>query len=255
MASEDGNEQGAGLHDKLIGVWPEFVDCRARLRTLLPFLATTIPPHASVLDLAAGLGYEAQALAEIGHDVTANEINSQLRKLAIDDRNLLNCGVRWTSCDWRRIACEMSGARFGALTLLGNSLCLLFGEEERKRALSQFFRLCNPGGIFVIDTRNFSYILGSRTSILSGNFRYSRRVIYCGQKVTGRPIAVSEHCVRFGYFGEGGFRHGTLDMAPLYLGEVIGACMGVGFRLMSVFSDLRFGVKESADFFTCVFRR
>lgn len=245
----------AGFDNALVKIWPEFVDYRARLRTLLPFLVSTIPPHARVIDLAAGVGYEAVALAERGYRVTANEVNPVLRQHATLHAKGFRNAMTWTSRDWQHISTDMKGSRFDALLLLGNSFCLLHNQEERQRALAGFSALCARGSVFVIDIRNFTYILRARDEILAGNFRYSRRVMYCGKLVSGRPVAFSQDLVTFGYFDEHGGQRGTLEMVPLLVDDLITACRSAGFNDVTVFSDLQPGRDETADFFTCVFRR
>jgi len=246
--------QSEGFQSSLVRAWPAFVDCRARLRTLLPFLTATIPLRARVIDLAAGIGCEAVALAELGYQVTANEINPALHRLAARRAQHWTDHLKLRRCDWRHIATEMGGERFGALLLLGNSFCLLPDEDERRQALCEFVSLCDTDAAFIVDLRNFKYILRARDAILGGRFRYSGRVMYCGKRISGHPIAISPDRVTFGYFGEDGLKRGTLDMVPLLVDDLIAACGRVGFRAVAVFSDLKPGIDESADFFTCVFR-
>lgn len=242
------------LGTDLVAVWPEFVDCRARLRTLLPFLTAALAAGSRVIDLAAGIGCEAAALAELGFDVTANEVNPALRSHArqrIGHRK----SVTWTTCDWRTIAEDLQPLQFDGLLLLGNSFCLLQDAGERRRSLKEFAALAARHSVFIVDVRNFDYILTAREAILNGAFRYSRRVMYCGNEITGRPTVISPSLVTFGYFDATGRKHGTLDMAPLLLNDLVEACIQAGFRDVEIFSDFNRGVDDTADFFTCVCRR
>jgi hypothetical protein len=241
------------LATDLVAIWPAFVNCRARLRTLIPFLGDHIKRSSRVIDLAAGIGCEVSALAELGYRVTANEVNAELRRIAI--RRTQHMRVTWTQSDWRVIATDLGHVQFGTLLLLGNSFPLLITQHDRQRALEQFFALSDADGIFICDLRNFDYILREREAILKGNFRYSRRVMYCGQQVTGRPIAISSSVVTFGYFDKSGRQRGTLDMVPLSVDEMVDACKRAGFQYFDVFSDFKPGLDDSADFFTFVFRR
>jgi SAM-dependent methyltransferase len=203
--------------------------------------------------LAAGIGCEAGALAELGFEVTANEVNLALRSCG--QRRLRNgkC-VTWTTSDWRTIAHDLQPSRFDALLLLGNSFCLMENDHDRQRSLEEFAALCAHNGTLIIDVRNFAYILGARDAILRGDFRYGRRVMYCGKQVTGRPTAISESLVTFGYFDETGRQRGALDMVPLLVEELADACTRAGFRSIEVFSDFKHGLDAKADFFTCVCR-
>ncbi len=241
------------LDTELVAIWSAFVNCRARLRTLLPFLTRQIQQRGRVIDLAAGIGCEAAALARLGFRVTANEINPELQRVA-RRRAHEPCDIRWMQSDWREVSTALAGAQFDALLLLGNSFCLLADEGGRTQALRQFRALCKQDGAFIVDVRNFAYILDARTAILEGRFRYGRRVMYCGRRMSGRPIAISSSLVTFGYFDETGQERGRLDMTPLLLDDLLAAGTRAGFRDAMVFSDLKPGIDDAADFFTCVFR-
>lgn len=230
------------------------MNCRARLRTLLPFLTSELASGNRVIDLAAGIGCEAGALATLGFDVTANEVNPALRSLA--RRHIGQpTNVRWTSSDWRHINGDLQPEQFDAMFLLGNSFCLLEDQGDRRRSLEEFAALGARNAVFVVDVRNFDYILDARDEILHGNFRYGRRVMYCGDQITGRPIAISPSRVTFGYFDSANRECGRLDMAPILLAELVDACSQAGFRQIDLFSDLQPGLSDTADFFTCVCRQ
>jgi hypothetical protein len=225
---------------------------------MVPFLVRVLDLQigvSAVMDLGAGSGCDAIALAERGIRVIGNEVDPVLLGAARQSATRAGVDVEWQSLDWRTIGSRKPGSVQSAY-LVGNSFCLLMDESHRGLASHQFARLLSPHGKLVVDERNFDYILRERSAILDGNFRYSRRVVYCGRGVSAVPSLIEDDRVVFSYFlTETGEFLGNLVMHPFRRGELVEAFARAGFRLLGEFSDLRRGRQESADFFSYVFQR
>ncbi len=76
--------------------------------------------------------------------------------------------INWQQYDWRVIASKIE-AKFDAVLALGNFLSLIHDYKDRRRCLDQFFKILNPGGILIIDERNFTRILENQEEIVSNN--------------------------------------------------------------------------------------
>jgi len=232
------------------------VNCPKRLEAEGPFLLSLLKGNASqIFDAAMGTGCEAVFLAKRGYNVTANEIDGNLSKHAKAFAKREAASVSFTNYDWREVGKCFQLGSFDVTLVLGNSLCLLREEESRREAARNFRAICKANGALVVDERNFDYILRDRREILKGNFRYSGRVMYCGTSITGRPDIVEDNHVRFVY-EDIRQRHvlGYLDMHPFKHGELVELFRQAGFVTAEVFSDFEPGYRESADFFTYVFR-
>ncbi|MEA2164156.1 MAG: glycine/sarcosine N-methyltransferase [Thermoanaerobaculia bacterium] len=238
-------------------VWPEFVNGEKRRATMLPFLTANVPTGAArALDLGCGTGCEVIELARNSQlDVTANEVDDDLAYLARCRAGVLSDRIAWTGVDWRDLRKAFGPERFDLVFLVGNSFSLLLSEDDRRDAASQIYDICRSNGRFVVDIRNFEYILDQRESILRGWFRYSGRVIYCGTEIKGIPIAIADERVTFGYFTGTGERMGTLDMVPLTIVRLIECFTSAGFRVHEILSDLVSGLNLDADFFSVVFTK
>jgi len=129
---------------------------------------------------------------------------------------------------------------------------LVRSSAEREKCLREFLSVLAPKGKLIIDQRNFQYILDEREKILRGNFRYSGNFMYCGHIVTGRPIAVSEANVKFGYFHNELGCVGTLGMYPFKKGELRRLLYSVGFSQVQGFPDFGGSSIETCDFVTYV---
>lgn len=251
--------------------WEDFVDCDLRLRTEGPFLLQILDSlrnqNGRVLDAAAGIGCESVYLQQHEFDVTYNEIEPRLKAIATQRAHQVGEVLNTTSLDWRRLDQHWKRPCFSAVLVLGNSLCLVLDEDERKKCIVQFFKVLKPGGILVIDERNFPYILREKVNIERRPveaFRYTRSVMYCGTVVQGVPEKISEEKVRFVYFRKSDARNldeaqrhqvGTLDMYPFKAKELQQMLEDAGFQQVRVFSDFKEGYHDQADFFTYVARK
>lgn len=257
LATPEGENWQSECGRYLAECWSDFVDCTRRLETEGPFLLNVLGKRgADVLDAAMGIGCESVFLAKHGFRVTGNEISPDFRQLANDRAK--KEGVRFdvTAIDWKSLSASFGRDSFDAVLILGNSLCLLRDADARLQAARNFRAVCAEGGIVVVDERNFKYILRNRARILEGNFHYSGRVMYCGTKVGGRPVVIEPECVRFAYeYKPSGELLGYLDMHPFREGELVELFQSVGFICCEIYSDLRKGYGEDADFYTYVFRR
>lgn len=238
--------------------WPEFVDCRRRAETMMPFLQSLLPDvrPSQIIDLGAGAGCEVIELSRLGHAVTANEINNDLRSRGIREGISSGAPLFWTSADWRRLSDTFLPESFDLVLLLGNSLCLVRDPKDHRVIAEQIASVCRRGGKLVVDQRNFGYILRDANTILGGTFRYSGQVVYCGRRIHGKPLQISSTNVRFGYFDTTTQRLvGAMDMYPFRPGELECLFHRVGFRKVGEFGDLGLHSTSEADFITLVFER
>ena len=255
-AAQQGNEWKASLEQELAEGWADFVDCPRRLAREGPFLLDVLGrPPARVLDAAMGIGCEAVFLREQGFDVVGNEISPSLRAVAAARAAASATQLTLASTDWRGLRKGFGDSAFDSVLLLGNCLCLLRKQRDRRAAAENIRAVCKAGGSVVVDERNFEYILRNRDSILAGQFRYTGRVVYCGKTVKGTPVAIDDDCVRFVYKNiVSGVEFGCLDMHPFRRGELVSLFRAAGFREATVYSDFMKGYRPDCDFYTYVFR-
>jgi 2-polyprenyl-3-methyl-5-hydroxy-6-metoxy-1,4-benzoquinol methylase len=244
------------VNDELAFRWKDFVNCTQRLKSeqrfLLDLLGRLKQPR--VFDAAMGTGCETIWLTLHGVNTLGNEISRDLRAVAGEEADRKGATLKVKSVDWKEMGFFFEREQFDLILLLGNSLSLLKNRGERRLVAENLRAISKKHGIVVIDERNFRYILQDRESILKGKFRYTGRVIYCGKKVIGKPVRISESCVTFGYFDASSGRCiGKLDMYPFKEGELIDLFLKVGFRNVEVYSDLRLRFDPNADFYTYVF--
>lgn len=249
-------EWQGNIDNQLAIFWENFVDCDKRLKIELPFLLQVLNryPSPCILDSAMGIGCETITLTQKKFNILGNEICSVLKNIAIDKAKETGTDIKTTDVNWLNLAKNFSDNSFDVILLLGNSLCVLRELRDRKEAAKNFGQICKRNGCIIVDERNFSYIMHNREEILSGNFRYSGNVVYCGNEVQGVPIKIDNDCVTFGYVDSTNDKLiGTLDMHPFTPGELSSLFFEAGFSRAEIFSDFKKGFNAEADFFTYVF--
>ncbi len=116
------------------------------------------PPPARVLDIGAGTGRDAAALAALGHRVLAVEPTAELRA---QGARLHPAGFDWLDDglpDLGRV--RAIGETFDLLLL--SAVWMHLDEEERERAMPAVAGLLAPGGIAVLTLRHGPVPAGRR---------------------------------------------------------------------------------------------
>jgi SAM-dependent methyltransferase len=277
---------------ELCSQWESFVDPDKRMEKLGPFFDEVLGKdrNGAILDAAAGIGSDALWLTDRGFNVTLNEIEPVYRDI-IEER-FGKRALRLYGADWRELYGPV-GRWFTAVTVLGNSICLLMTPDQQKRALRQFFEVLYPNGHLIIDERNFEHFTAPDVAARIAqnpvrNFPYRGDIMYCGEEVKGCPKSISANDVVFRYYKNDSTFHkrmmdaqeldselrreldnreiGFLHLYPFSQGELGKLLLDVGFVDVMVYRDLDWTdphdfdesgawFDEAADFFTYVARK
>jgi SAM-dependent methyltransferase len=93
--------------------------------------------------------------------------------------------------------------KFDVVLALGNSLCLVPSLDRRQRALAAFYEILRPGGVLVIDERNYEFMRRNRERILADPLtqwlRPVQDVIYPGKALVGFPTAVDDAKIEWSF--------------------------------------------------------
>src|SRR3989344_4088592 len=206
----------------LAEIWGDFIDWKKRRKGENGWLISQLKTNNcnKVFESSFGDGCDAIFLRKEGFDVTANEIDKIFLKKGLQNATREGVKLKVTKLDWRELDKEIEKESFDAVLCLGNSLTYLFTHSDQITALRQFRSILRPGGILIIDERNYQYVLDNRKEILKGNFLYSGKYVYCGEKVHGRPTEITDEYVKFQYTEEQTGRKGYLVLYPFRRGEI-----------------------------------
>jgi 2-polyprenyl-3-methyl-5-hydroxy-6-metoxy-1,4-benzoquinol methylase len=149
------------MYDSLSSDYDRFVNWQKRLAIELPFIIQQLQQinARSILDAATGTGMHAIALAQLGYQTAGADISTgMIRKTRT---NAISAGVQvqFEVAGFGALAHTFGMHSFDALLCLGNSLPHLLSRPELDAALLDFATCLKPGGLLMIQNRNFNAIM------------------------------------------------------------------------------------------------
>lgn len=228
----DDNDYAAQYDEAFVARWDDLIDWQKRALGEGDFFAGALMRAGAcrILDASAGSGFHSVQLSRKGFDVVACDGSAAMVERA--RRNFREHGVKVPlhHCDWRALASEKLG-RFDAVLCLGSSLCHVFQREERIDVLRRFRYLLRPGGMLLLDRRNFD-------AILAGRYKASGRYYYCGDQATVSLGEVNDSLCEFRYGFEDG-QQWRLRVYPLRHRDVCEELAEAGFVEHTAFGDFK----------------
>ncbi len=195
----------------------------------------------TVLDMAAGTGFDSIVLLKAGFQVVSLDGSQQMIEIA--KRNATKHGVSLSPivADWRELDQKFE-MNFDAVVCLGNSFCHL-NSEERENTLIQISNLLTPNGTVIMDYRNYDRICERcPPEADSGGYYFGEGItISCKQnkgEITHTYKKGKEEMFSL-----------TFNIVPLK--TAISETESAGFSV-SIYSDFRRGYNPNAAFYQLV---
>lgn len=151
------------FYDELGSSYDTMVSWAGRLEREDQFFRAMFDAHGvtRVLDAACGTGMHAVAFALQGRRSAGADISPVMIAQAHANARKAGVDVQWKVAGFGELSRAFEGP-FDAVTCLGNSLPHLPDDEALTGALCDFARLLGPGGLLVIQDRNYDKVLASR---------------------------------------------------------------------------------------------
>lgn len=184
----------------------------------------------SVLDVSTGSGFHAVRLRKAGFKVRASDGSQTMVNRARHNVRLHSVDIPVECCDWLDLNPDQLGV-FDAVLCLGSSLCHVFDEHDRLKVLRRFHSLLRPGGLLVVDQRNFQ-------AILEGDFKSTGRYYYCGTTAQVTLGEVSEQLCEFVHTFSDGAAY-RLRVAPIRPQRLRREISRSGFAGVKSYGDFR----------------
>ena len=223
--------------------WDELIDWDARAKSEGQFFIDLLRGRKKhkVIDVATGTGFHSVQLIKAGFDVTSADGNADMLVRAFENGKERGVIVSTVHADWRSLTKHVHG-KYDAVICLGNSFTHLFTEQDRRRALAEFYSSLNHHGVLILDQRNYDRILDE-------GFSSKHAYYYCGDQVKAEPEYVDEGLARFRYqFPDESEFH--LNMFPLRKDYTRKMITEAGFQRVHTYGDFVETHQEQApDFF------
>jgi glycine/sarcosine/dimethylglycine N-methyltransferase len=223
--------------------WDELIDWDARAESEGRFFIELLKGRGKtkVLDVATGTGFHSVQLLQAGIEVTSVDGNAAMLAQAFDNAKQRHLILKTIHADWRWLNREVHG-KFDAIICLGNSFTHLFDEQDRRRALAEFYAALKHDGILILDQRNYD-------SILDHGFDSQHKYYYCGEDVVAEPEHVDPGLARFRYSFPDGSSY-RLNMFPLRKNYTRRLLREAGFADVKTYGDFQETYQEAdPDFF------
>ena len=118
-----------------------------------------------VLDAACATGVHAVSFARSGLACAAADVSSVMVETARRKARSAGVEVDFQVAGFGGLT-ERFGAGFDAVTCIGNSLPHLLDDESLSTALSDFAHTLRPGGILIVQNRNYDRVLRERQRLM-----------------------------------------------------------------------------------------
>ncbi|WP_159593000.1 methyltransferase domain-containing protein [Chelativorans xinjiangense] len=223
--------------------WDELIDWRARAESEGQFFIDVLRARGkeTVLDVATGTGFHSVRLTEAGFNVTSADGSAAMLAKAFENGQARGLILKTVQADWRWLNRDIQG-KYDAIICLGNSFTHLHEEQDRRRALAEFYAALKHDGVLILDQRNYD-------TMLDEGFSSKHKYYYCGDKVSAEPEHIDDGLVRMLYSFPDGARY-TLNLHPIRKNYVRRLLSEAGFQRVRTYGDFQDTYAENnPDFF------
>lgn len=154
------------MYDSFASDYDRFVNWPERLAFEIPFIESRLNQLAGnrreslqILDAACGTGQHAITLARRGYRVSAADLSAPMIEQAVVNAHAAKVEVNFRPAGFGTLAHAFGKNSFDALLCLGNSLPHLLTPADLHNALADFADCLRPGGLLLIQNRNFDAVL------------------------------------------------------------------------------------------------
>lgn len=157
------------MYDQFASDYDRFVNWDNRLGFEIPLIEKIIDEvkhpdgkPLQILDAACGTGMHALALAKAGYQVAGADFSAEMIKKAQLNAASAGLEMQFETTGFGSLASVFGESHFDAVLCLGNSLPHLIQDEDIDFTLIDFFACLKPGGLLLIQNRNFDSVMQKR---------------------------------------------------------------------------------------------
>jgi SAM-dependent methyltransferase len=247
-------KQQVPLYDSLAVDYDRFVNWEGRLAHELPFLLSLFQEHGvrDVLDSACGTGHHALALSRQGYDVSGADLSTSMIALARENAAAQQVEASFEVAGLGALVETFGATSQDAVLCLGNSLSHLLSATEVQQSLSDFSGVMRPGGLVILQNRNFDRVWAERERFMppqsyrdaAGDWLFVRFYDFHAETVTFNMVRLWrtegdwQHCVE------------ATELRPIFRDDLAEALAGAGLgevRFYGSYDGSPFEPTQSGD--------
>jgi SAM-dependent methyltransferase len=155
LAVRDTNHYQAEYIHSFVEKSDALIDWDRRAESEGDFFIGALKEHRArkVLDVATGTGFHSVQLIEAGFEVTSADGSPVMLAKAFENARGRDHILRTVQADWRWLNRDVHDY-YDAVICLGNSFTHLHEENDRRKALAEFYATLRHDGILILDQRN-----------------------------------------------------------------------------------------------------
>lgn len=147
-------------------------------KDILEGILKTLPLGTQVLDCACGIGADAIALVRSGYNVIASDGSASMVAEARRRARRFGVEINITQSRWEELSERVPGT-FELILCLGNAIVHAETKSNMLSSLEGIKKVLSPGGILVVDSRNWELLYESRPRIITGSNVIERDGVRC----------------------------------------------------------------------------
>jgi len=229
-------EQLSDSYDQMIS-WPTRIGTEG---TFFKKLATDYKIKSS-LDVACSTGFHVIMFRRLGLDAVG--IDSSSRMIEKAKANAVTCGVtvEFILGDFSNLSKRFSEG-FDIITCLGDTISHLKSRLDVKKAFLEIFKCLNPGGLFILQNRNYDHLVKNRirftppTGSRNGTEEtlFFRLLDFNSKSIDYSVVTFHRHENRWDSIVR------TTEIFPYFKAEIESLLKAVGFRKMDFYRNFNF---------------
>jgi glycine/sarcosine N-methyltransferase len=235
------------MYDTFSKDYDRFVNWPSRLAAEMPFIerilgVTEVGGPLRVLDAACGTGMHAIALAKAGYKTAGADLSVGMIEQACANALAERVSVRFEKAGFGELGKVFGEDSFDALLCLGNSLPHLLDSEALAISLADFAACLSPGGLVLIQNRNFDSVLSSRERWMEPQTyrQEGREWLYLRFYDFEPDDLITFNIVTLERIGDAPWTQSitTTRLRPWRQSELVVALSEIGFRDISCYGDM-----------------
>lgn len=226
--------------------YDRMINWENRLKREEPFFTGLFAQYnvRSVLDAACGTGRHALLFAAGDLSVTGVDVSSTMIEQARINAAEKGFPAEFVQAGFGQLAAAAAGREFDAMVCLGNSLPHIRNTGDMQAALADFRRLLRPGGVLVLQNRNYNKVLTEKSRFMPLNQFQDDTGETLYLRITDFPACDKEGLITFNIVvmhrdaaGKWSSRVHSEELKP-WLKEELAVLLGAaGFKDMRYYGD------------------